>query len=270
MKLSFSSLGCVEKSLSETIELAARLGFDGVELRGANGTMNLWENEEFSPENLPRLRKHLSDAGIALTDVGTSVNFSQGTKESTRKALMEAQRFAEIAAELESPYIRIFGGRIPEGMVRAECEKWVAEGCAMLGDLMELYEVMPLLETHDDFSTGASVRRVLDMSGQKNLGVVWDILHPYRWGEAPEETWELLKGRVRHVHIKDANQFDRDGFDIAMVGEGRVPVNQMLQTLKENQYDGFLSLEWEKWWHPEIADGEAAFAAYMEFMKSWK
>lgn len=267
MKLAFSSLGCAEKSFSETVELAARLGYEGVELRGANGTMDLWESEEFAPENLPKLKQHLKDAKVALTDIGTSVNFSSCTKEGARKSLMEAQRFAEIAAELRTPYIRIFGGKVPEGISREECEKWVADGCALLGEVMKFYDVMPLLETHDDFSTGASVRRVLDLAGQENLGVLWDILHPYRWGEKPEETWELLKGRVRHVHVKDANTFDRDGFDIALVGEGKLPVRWILKTLEENSYDGYLSLEWEKWWHPEIAEGETAFRAYIEYMK---
>jgi len=34
-------------------------------------------------------------------------------------------------------------------------------------------------------------------------------------------------------------------------------------------YTGYLSLEWEKRWHPEIPDPEIAFPQYMERMREF-
>lgn len=38
------------------------------------------------------------------------------------------------------------------------------------------------------------------------------------------------------------------------LGDGKLPVGEIVSLLEENGYDGYLSLEWEKEWRPEIRD----------------
>ena len=40
---------------------------------------------------------------------------------------------------------------------------------------------------------------------------------------------------------------------------------QAVSLLKAGGYDGYYSFEWEKWWHPELAEPEVAFPAYKAF-----
>jgi predicted xylose isomerase-like sugar epimerase len=41
-----------------------------------------------------------------------------------------------------------------------------------------------------------------------------------------------------------------------------VPVKRQIEALARIGYKGFYSFEWEKRWHPEIAEPEVAFADY--------
>jgi len=52
------------------------------------------------------------------------------------------------------------------------------------------------------------------------------------------------------------------------MGDGQVPHQAIDQVLKNGNYHGYLSLEWEKRWHPEIAEPEVAFPQFVEYMKS--
>jgi len=46
-----------------------------------------------------------------------------------------------------------------------------------------------------------------------------------------------------------------------------LPLKDFLFVLKQIGYEGFLSLEWEKLWRPEIAEPEVVFPHYIKRMK---
>ena len=99
-------------------------------------------------------------------------------------------------------------------------------------------------------------------------GVIWDINHPYKLvGEPVGETYSKLSKYIMHTHIKDSIG---EGYSArhCLVGQGEVPVQEVVELLKKGGYDGWLSLEFEKRWHPEIEEPEVALPAYVEYMRS--
>ena len=42
-----------------------------------------------------------------------------------------------------------------------------------------------------------------------------------------------------------------------------MPLANTLTALKYSEYDGFLSIEWEKKWHPELAEPEVALPQHL-------
>ena len=52
------------------------------------------------------------------------------------------------------------------------------------------------------------------------------------------------------------------------LGKGQVPVFEGIDLLARDKYKGYYSFEWEKLWHPEIADPELALADYPKAMKA--
>jgi hypothetical protein len=43
----------------------------------------------------------------------------------------------------------------------------------------------------------------------------------------------------------------------------------MLATLAANGWSGWVTVEWEKKWHPELADPEAAFPQHMRVLRQY-
>jgi sugar phosphate isomerase/epimerase len=265
MKLSFSTLGCPDYTIDEIIAAAKKYSYHGVELRTVESTVNLWEVGDLNSRSLERTRKKFEAAGLEVVVVGTGGSFAAASEEKRREQTDQLKRWAEIARGLDCPYLRVFGGPVPGGQTMEETLKWDIEGYNQVLPLMKSYGITLLFETHDSFSRSPALLPLLKgLTGE--AGVIWDILHPYRFGEALETTWKGLGPYVRHVHLKDSRVFSEKGFDFSLPGEGLVPIPELLGILKANAYGGYLSFEWEKGWHPEIPSCQIAFPRFIEYI----
>ena len=53
-----------------------------------------------------------------------------------------------------------------------------------------------------------------------------------------------------------------------LLGKGDTPILQAVDLLYKDGFKGFYSFEWEKLWHPDIADPELALADYSRLMRA--
>ena len=97
---------------------------------------------------------------------------------------------------------------------------------------------------------------------------LWDIHHPYRFGESIEETFSNLRTSLRHVHLKDARRVG-ENWELVLFDEGEVPWRETVKTLIEAGYDGALSVEWERKWHPEIEEAETALPKHLSILRKY-
>jgi sugar phosphate isomerase/epimerase len=124
------------------------------------------------------------------------------------------------------------------------------------------------LETHDSFASAVLVGELLQRVGSSSFAAIWDVHHPCRVGESPEEVLRALGGRIYLVHVKDARRRD-DEWELVGLGDGDVPVRESLAALRATGYDGWLTVEWEKRWHPELAEPEVALPRERETLRRW-
>ena len=85
MKLAFSSLSCPSCDVDALVRMALRYGFEGVELRTIQNTINLWELPDFAPEALAATCCKFKQAGLEVLVVGTSVSFAKTGSRQQRK-----------------------------------------------------------------------------------------------------------------------------------------------------------------------------------------
>lgn len=263
----FSTLGCPNYSVDEVIAMAVANGYRGVEIRFIRGTIDLASLPEFSGSGLAETRQKFEDAGIAVVGVGTSLRMVSLDLDVRSKQIEAARVNTAIAAGLGAKYLRVFGGPVPKEQERERTLDAIAAGLGKISELSSQSGVTSLLETHDDFSRSASILDLYRRGMSESVEVLWDTLHSYRHGESAEETWAALGPRIRLVHVKDATVATPDTFDFALTGEGRVPVGGFIELLKAKGYDGFVNFEWEKGWHPEIAEPEIALPHFKQWVR---
>lgn len=266
MHYAFSTLGCPAWSLEQVVRTASDLGYAGVELRLIDGEVitahNLRANEE-------RIRRLFGPEGVRLIGLSTSARFSASDDAERRQNEDAARECLAVAAQLGVPLIRVFGGRRPEGVTIQQGIDNVADSLNRLAPAAEQSGVTIVLETHDDFSSAATVALVMDRVPSRSVGILWDTHHPYRVGESVEQVWQLIHERLAHVHLKDARRRG-EGWQLVLLGEGEVPNREVIQLLREQGYDGYVSVEWEKKWHPEIPDPDEALPQHIAKLREWE
>jgi sugar phosphate isomerase/epimerase len=125
------------------------------------------------------------------------------------------------------------------------------------------------VETHDDFSPSAVLAELLAMADPGSVGAVWDSHHPHRTGDPPARVYANLGGRILLTQVKDARRGPGDEWRLVLLGEGEVPVRQILALLAARGYRRWISVEWEKHWHPEIEPPEVALPQYLAMLAEW-
>ena len=193
-------------------------------------------------------------AAVPLVSLDTSIELARPFDRELPAAL-------ELADAWGAPIVRVFGG-----------EAGVLDDVARrLEPTLERAEELGLtvaLETHDDFSSAELVAELLRRVESPSFAAVWDVHHTYRVGESPQDAVRALGTRVALVHVKDARR-RRDGWKLVALGDGEVPVRESLGSLREAGYEGWLTVEWEKRWHPELAEPELALPRDGATLRRW-
>jgi len=267
MKMSFSTLACPDWTMPQIIQTAVDAGYDGIELRFVEGEDSLWKLAAFSRGQLAATRNALSDFGLQICCVDTSCRFHFPDARQREYWISEGQRMSDLAAELGAPAIRVFGDAVQRGATKELTQGWIAESVHKLAEVTSRKGIEVWLETHGDFCAAADTAAILSGSVSTHVGIVWDPVNSFISSEEkPTEGASLLGPSIRHVHVKD---FQRtwDGFQFMLTGHGDFPLHDLISALKKSHYDRFLSFEWEKKWHPELADPEIALPHFANWFR---
>src|SRR5699024_556435 len=117
-------------------------------------------------------------------------------------------------------------------------------------------------ESNGVYSDTKRLRALLDKVNLPSVAALWDVHHPYRWaGETPAQTVEHLGSYIKYVHMKDSVMVDGQ-VEYRMMGQGDMPLTEMLDRLTAMGYDGYISLEWVKRWMAELSDAGIVFPQF--------
>jgi sugar phosphate isomerase/epimerase len=248
------------------VAAAVQYGFDGIEIRLVDG-------EVVTPDIDAGVRRRVAGAlereGVPVAALDSSL-LAVGTVDPDAFD-RDIDAFIGLAEQWGSPVVRVFGGPVPDaGPARREVITAAARRLDRAASLGEQRRVRVAVETHDSFSSAAAVAELLAQTRHPWVGAVYDSHHPHRVGESPEQVLRLLGDRLALVQVKDARwEAEQRRWVLVPLGEGEVPVARLLEQLPGHGYDGWVSLEWEKRWWPELAEPEAALPAQLATLRSW-
>lgn len=263
--LAFSTLGCPAWEWKRILDFAAQHGFSAIELRGLEGKLDLPTLPTFAADRIEQTKKEIHDSKLRIACVSSSAQMYVEDPAKRAKELADARRFIDLASTLDAPYVRVFGGKADSDkspMPSEETKARVAAGLGELGKYAGPQGVTVIIESHDHFTSSATLKDVLRSAGSDHVGLLWDAHHTFATsGEDPEFTVKQLGPWIRHTHLKDSTGSGEDR-KYVLTGRGNVPIQRQIEALRSIEYKGFYCFEWEKLWHPDIAEPEIAIADY--------
>ena len=228
MKLSFTTLGCPEWDLHAICTKGRAYGYDGVDFRGLQETMDITQLSAFT-SGIAQTWQQLQDAGLEVSGISSSIRVC--VPEKLQDNIEEARRSIPMAKALGCEAIRVFGA----GDSTAHSKEALADiGRDTMEQILALdgaSDLKWLFETHDEWIKAVECKQLLDRIPNEAFGVLWDMGHTARVGEeSPEQTWQAVGPRVAYTHIKDAvyepehAEAMKDGWRYVARGTGQLSV----------------------------------------------
>ena len=266
LPIGFSTLGCPSWGWIKVLDFAQQNSFASVELRGLAGTMDLPSRPEFADGQIEQSKTEIAARGLRISCVSSSANMHD-TGPEHEKQLADARRFIDLASRLGVPYVRVFGNKLVGP--QAAAVEHIAGSLRELGSYAGPKNVTVILESHGDFTTSPVLKEILEKTASPHVALLWDAHNTFVEGhEDPAVTVRELGKYIRHTHLKDARLANgQDNY--VLTGRGDVPVKRQVELLAASGYAGYYSFEWEKAWHPEIAEPEIAIADYAKVVSHY-
>lgn len=166
-----------------------------------------------------------------------------------------------------APQLRVFPGAglepCDDGAVPSEelaaADRLGAQRLNLVAQRARELGVTILLETHDSHPRASDIVRILaHVDVAAPVKVIWDVMHPWRYDETPARTAELLADSVAYAQYKDGvRNPGTNTVTLTLPGEGELPLLDMRDLVTEalaarGISDPWVSLEWERAWHPEL------------------
>ena len=267
MKLSFSTNGWDEFCWQDFYSMAKDLGFMGIEVHNVSNDMFEGRNAPFSREALPDTVRKLRELGLTVPCLDALCDIADSDK--LTENCIDTEEHIYIASRLGTPYIRIYASK-QDGKMSEQEDDAVVEYLQKMLPVAEKAGVELLIETVGIYADTSRLCDILNYFASDYLGALWDMHHPYRYfGESAEKTVQNLGAYIKHVHIKDSIVKDGET-QYKLMGEGDVPVHDMMLALRSVNYDGFISFEWMPCWMEELADSAIVFPHFLNYMSRYE
>jgi L-ribulose-5-phosphate 3-epimerase len=271
MRIAGHTMGTPEHTLDQAVRLFASLGLDGIEIICQDGYACGISPSASRAEaaDLGRLIRHQRLEPVSLTPYTNAINALDAAERGA--ALDELRRVIALAGAIGAPYVRVYGGSFPPGTDQPEA-RWanLVASLRQLGRLAADAGVTLAVENHFNTMTRSArlTRRLIDEVDHPNVRILYDQANLTFQGDEDEaEAIPLQAGRIALVHVKDlvwkdgapsftASQVfvvneDERKVRSRVVGDGVLRWDRILRRLVETGYDGWLSLEYERRWHPQ-------------------
>ncbi len=252
MNLSFSTRGWQDLSWEETLSAALDMGFTGIEVYNLQKREDLLDRSgPFQVHQRSATIRQLRDNRLKIPCLDSSCDLSQDPDCVTTLSVL-----MEIARDVQVPYV--------VACALTDNEDTVKNNLNALLILARKCKVTLLLKTSGIYADTARLRKMLDEFACDEIGALWDVHHPYRdFEESADTTIKNLGAYVRHVHLRDSD----DKGEYQLIGEGSMPIGDMMRALSSVNYDGFISLEWKPEWLEDLQDREVIFPYFVNYMR---
>lgn len=186
--------------LSGQIAAMLRNGLDGVELRTIDG-VNV---SDLNLERAKEIRQRFKENGLCVWSLGSPMGKTELGRDDFDLETDRMKVTAELANIMDCRNIRIFSFYLPKGAEAKEYQSEVIDRLGVWTGIAKEAGVRLCLENEKGLfgETPECCRFIFD--ALPSLYGVFDPANFVQVGIDPLPAWELLKDRIRYLHIKDA------------------------------------------------------------------
>lgn len=258
MNLAFSTKFHKASGLGDFLKIAEELRYDGIEIHDIKADAFSGKASPFSPDMASVTKRTLINAKKAIACIDVDCNVAD--KENAQEVMKKIEAAVAVARNINVSYIKVYAESDDEDAV-----SYVTDFMADVISLCEKNNVVVLVETVGIYADTDKLCDLLNFFASDYIGADWNMYETFfKAKEDAEKTIKNLGAYVKLVHMTDAEEYGRH----TLIGEGKLPVEEMTNALRSINYAGFVCIEWNPEWMSEIDDLEIILTHYESFMEA--
>ncbi len=254
MKLSYTIRGWKGRDWPQLCAAAVDTRLQGLEIDSVENPIMQQRMSPINPELAAAAHRRLAEQGLTVPCIGTARDFA------APDAADEIAGAIRAAGDLLVPYVAVASAQADVDGAIAALTPWVEEA--------ERTGVVLLIKTAGTFADTGKLRDVLNHFASDYLAACWSVFDTwFASGETAEKTITNLGAYVRHVRLSDGTPEEGTPYiSHELMGEGKLPMQDVMNALRSVNYDGFVSLHWEPEWVTGLEDLEMILTHYAVYM----
>ena len=248
-----------ETDLGYTFKVIADAGFKKVDLLARMPHFSVTDPEY----SLDELRRVCETYDLQVANIGAYCgrDFSAETQEKRDAAMDEMRKTLEVAKEFGSKSIRVAPGN-GKRAVLDDLVPYFKESA----ELAEKLDVYMGIENHGTEISGnpEACLEISEKVGSKHFGILYEPCNLMQAGVEYKPAFEVFKGHIVHVHIKDGNYNAEGKWERTMLGDGIIDVGWVWDQVEGLGYDRDYALEFE------VGNIEPVETGYRKWYETWR
>jgi sugar phosphate isomerase/epimerase len=272
MKFAFSSNAFRRHSLIETIKILSAVGYQGIEIMA---DVPHAYPKHLTGGDISEIRKALDDNGLEISNINAFMHHADGDTyhpswiESDgglrTKRVDYTLGCIDLAESLGARTLSTEPGGPLQGMQPEEGFRLFKEGLMQVERRARQKGIRILIEPEPGLLIENS-RQFLSLFGELDpdvFGLNCDIGHFFCVSEDPVQVIKDMQHVIHHFHLEDISS-SREHYHL-MLGEGAIDLPQVLRTILQIGYEGFVTVELYTY---EAQPENAALSAH-EYLQKW-
>lgn len=243
------------------IEKTAEMGFDAIEFSNLPV-----EDHKERLELAKKIKRRCADAGLELVNFAVPADMLKGSGGDLEKEVTKIKQEVLVAQALGVDKMRhdaTFGFECGDSGSRSfdyYLER-IAQGCREITFFAKELGIKTMVENHGRYAQDSErIEALVNEVDSDNFGVLLDVGNFMCVDEDPVLATARLISYAFHIHFKDFHVKDGSMFNPgpgwfysrygtylrgSIIGHGDLPLSQCMNIIKQYNYDGTLSIEFE-------------------------
>lgn len=266
IKLAFSTVACPEWTIEQAAAKAEEMNYPGMELRTLGEGAGAIACDPALTET-KKVRDILHAHGIEPVCLATSVCLHHRDESLAYKAVWQTKAYLETAAELGCGAVRVFGNEVEPGETRRAAILRIASRVEQLADRAGELGVKLLFENAGSINRSKDWWWLFNLIQHPMVALSWNVANAAGAGEGPAVSVPALNSRIALTKVKDTVVGEGAGY--VPLGEGTVEIQHFIKRLLGIGYDGYVVVEWDRAWLPNLTPAEEYLPQARETLQGW-